>query len=80
MELNMDRQGRIVLPKAIRDALGLREGSKLTIEMTASGVELTPIAEGQSRWENGLLILSGELDPDFDFNKFADEVRMRKSG
>ena len=74
----MDRQGRIALPKALRDALGLREGSKFTFEITPSGVELTPVAEEQSRWENGLLILTGELDPDFEFDEFASDLRQRK--
>ena len=79
-EIRIDRQGRIVLPKVIRDALGLCEGSKLTFEMTPSVVELTPVATAQSRWENGLLILTGELDPSFDFDECTSDIRIRGLG
>lgn len=40
--ITLDKAGRVVLPKRIRDRLHLREGSRLRIELTGDTLELTP--------------------------------------
>ncbi|GAB3755472.1 AbrB/MazE/SpoVT family DNA-binding domain-containing protein [Microlunatus parietis] len=42
MEATIDAGGRILLPKALRDALGLAPGSKVDISVYGSGVQVTP--------------------------------------
>lgn len=42
MEAVIDSVGRIVLPKAFRDALGLTPGSTVDISRYGSGVQITP--------------------------------------
>ncbi len=42
MEATIDSAGRIVLPKNLRDALGLAPGSKVDISPYGSGVQVTP--------------------------------------
>jgi AbrB family looped-hinge helix DNA binding protein len=42
--VTMDVAGRLVLPKAVRESLHLRAGSKLTVEIVADRIELTPAA------------------------------------
>lgn len=42
MEATIDSGGRILLPKALRDALGLTPGSTVDISAYGSGVQLTP--------------------------------------
>lgn len=42
MEATIDSGGRILLPKSLRDALGLAPGSKVDISAYGSGVQVTP--------------------------------------
>lgn len=42
METTIDGAGRVVIPKAIRDALGLRGGSKVEITERDGRVEIEP--------------------------------------
>jgi AbrB family looped-hinge helix DNA binding protein len=40
--ITIDSAGRLVLPKAMRDRLHLRAGSKLSADVIAGKIELTP--------------------------------------
>jgi AbrB family looped-hinge helix DNA binding protein len=40
--ISMDKAGRIVLPKSLRDRYRLKEGAKLRVEMVGDHLELTP--------------------------------------
>jgi AbrB family looped-hinge helix DNA binding protein len=56
----MDKAGRLVLPKAIRDRFRLSGGSKLRLESIGDHLELTPVAdEEETRLteKNGLLVV-----------------------
>ena len=67
MTLRMDKAGRVILPKPIRDRLGLHEGSDLEIQETPEGLTLRP-AERQPSMvkEHGLWVHTGKLPPGFD--------------
>lgn len=43
--VTMDVAGRLILPKAMRERLHLRAGSRLTAEIVADRIELTPDAD-----------------------------------
>lgn len=43
MRVTIDRAGRIVVPKPLRDALGLREDSELEIVADGGGLRLDPV-------------------------------------
>lgn len=43
MEATVDNVGRLVVPKSIRDALGLLAGSKVDISLYGSGIYVVPI-------------------------------------
>lgn len=43
MQVTMDRVGRIVIPKPIRDALGLGPNTELDLTIDGSGVRLDPV-------------------------------------
>jgi len=36
-------KGRVTIPKAIREGLGLHEGDRVVFHLTATGVELVPV-------------------------------------
>ena len=40
----MDNAGRVVLPKAVREALGLRGGQEIEISLRDGRIEIEPVA------------------------------------
>ena len=43
--ITLGKSGRLVVPKAIRDSLGLREGSRLKLEIQGGKIEAEPEAD-----------------------------------
>ena len=82
MTLRIDKAGRIVLPKPIRDSWGLHEGSELELVDGPDGVLLRPTQQGPSLvYEDGMLVHTGKLPQGFDWMRLVDddrEERMRK--
>jgi AbrB family looped-hinge helix DNA binding protein len=67
MEAVIDQAGRIVLPKAIRDALGLLPGTKVDISQYGAGVQLVPAGRtARLIEEDGVLVSAGETPVDDD--------------
>jgi len=63
----MDKAGRVILPKPLRDRLGLHEGSDLEIVETSEGLLLKPFQPQPSMVRNqGLWVHTGKLPPGFD--------------
>lgn len=46
MRTTVDGAGRVVVPKAYRDRLGLLPGQEIQLEETAVGLLLTPVVDG----------------------------------
>ena len=60
METTLDKFGRIVIPKEIRDYFNLRPGSQIRIEESEQAIILKPIVgEPNLHWKDGLLVFSG---------------------
>jgi AbrB family looped-hinge helix DNA binding protein len=67
MEAIVDQAGRIVLPKSIRDALGLLPGTKVDISPYGAGVQVVPAGRtARLVEENGVLVSAGETPVDDD--------------
>ena len=67
MESTVDSVGRIVVPKALRDALGLRAGTKVDITRYGSGLHLGPAGRtARLVDEAGALVATGETEIDDD--------------
>jgi AbrB family looped-hinge helix DNA binding protein len=67
MEAVVDQAGRIVLPKYIRDALGLLPGTTVDISPYGAGVQVVPAGRtARLVEEDGVLVSSGETPVDDD--------------
>lgn len=61
METSIDSVGRIVVPKPLRDALGLTAGSTVDISRYGAGLQLIPTGRtARLVDESGVLVATGE--------------------
>jgi AbrB family looped-hinge helix DNA binding protein len=61
METKLDAVGRVVVPKPLRDALGLSAGSTLDISRYGAGLQLVPAGRtARVVEEAGVLVATGE--------------------
>jgi len=76
MNVKIDKSGRIILPKPVRDRFRLRQGSDLEIEERPEGVLLKPVEQRPSMVKkNGLWVHLGELPEGYDWDRLIDDER-----
>ncbi|HZI98572.1 MAG TPA: AbrB/MazE/SpoVT family DNA-binding domain-containing protein [Actinomycetales bacterium] len=67
MEATIDAVGRVVVPKSLRDALGLTPGSTVDISRYGSGLQLVPAGRtARLVDESGALVATGDTAIDDD--------------
>jgi AbrB family looped-hinge helix DNA binding protein len=67
MQTTIDAVGRIVVPKPLRDALGLTPGSTVDISRYGAGLHLVPAGRtAVLTEESGVLVAGGETPIDDD--------------
>ncbi len=68
MEVTLDKFGRVVIPKAVRDQLGLGPGAVLEIEEgDEEGILLRPLRPEPDLVEDrGVLVFTGEATADLE--------------
>jgi AbrB family looped-hinge helix DNA binding protein len=65
MQASIDSVGRIVIPKPLRDALGLTAGSTVDISRYGAGLQLVPTGRtARLVDEAGVLVATGETTID----------------
>jgi AbrB family looped-hinge helix DNA binding protein len=86
MDVTIDNYGRIVIPKPIRDRLGLESGSSLTLEIADSdenGESITLRPQGQEpplQQKGNLLVHTGRLtDENFDVVEQLRDQRAERA-
>ncbi|MEF8815428.1 MAG: AbrB/MazE/SpoVT family DNA-binding domain-containing protein [Salinibacter sp.] len=80
MEVTLDEHGRISVPEALRDKLGLEAGAQLSLEIEGETLLLTPISErGVLKERNGLLVSTADVDQEIDVESVIDKVRADRS-
>jgi len=74
METTLDRFGRIVIPKEIRDDFNLKPGSQISIEESDQVIILKPLeGEPNLHLKDGVLVFSGT--PLGDFSEALEKHR-----
>ena len=67
MEAVVDQAGRVVLPKPLRDALGLLPGTKVDISPYGAGAQIVPAGRtARLVDEGGVLVAAGKTPVDDD--------------
>jgi AbrB family looped-hinge helix DNA binding protein len=81
MQVTIDRAGRIVVPKAMRDELGLTPDTPLEIEMVDDHIELSNPA-GSARIVEGphgpVIASTGRTITDEDIRRILEANRERR--
>ena len=81
MTLALDKMGRLVVPKALRDRFALKPGDELDVTVDSDGIRLRPLAPLQPMTvQNGILVCSSELPASaWDLGSFIEQQRDQRS-
>jgi AbrB family looped-hinge helix DNA binding protein len=78
--VSIDKAGRLVLPKPLRDKLGLEAGDTLAIESQGDAITLRPIRlEPSMAKKQGIWVHNGQLPTEFDVVEFIDQEREKRA-
>ena len=77
MEVAIDAAGRIVVPKPLRDALGIAAGSRLAVTLYGEGIQLIPTQRTARLVEvDGVLVADADTEiDDADVTAVIDALR-----
>jgi AbrB family looped-hinge helix DNA binding protein len=79
MKLHLDKSGRIVLPKPLRQRLGLRAGATLEATEAAEGLFLRPITNRPSLVESrGFLVHTGQPTHAIDWRQLSEDLEQER--
>ena len=79
MTLKIDKAGRIVLPKPIRDRLGFYEGAHLELAEDAGGVTLRALQQQPTLIRKGAFwVHTGKVSQEFDIVNAIERNREER--
>ena len=80
MGITIDKAGRLVLPKPIRDRFNLVEGTQLEVEMEADGVRLrVPTGGSALHRKHGIVVHHGSRVVQLDVAEFIRGERESRA-
>lgn len=81
MTLTLDKMGRLVVPKALRDRFALKPGDELEVTLESDGIRLCPVITASPlAEEQGILICSSEIPVTaWDLGAFIADQRNQRS-
>ena len=57
MRTTIDKAGRLVIPRSLRDRIGLGGGGEVELALDGAAVRVEPVAGSQIREDGGLLVI-----------------------
>ena len=76
IRLRIDKAGRLVVPKHLRERLGLSPGAELEVSDQPDGVLLRPVRSTPAMIKvDGLWTHQGLPDPSLDWNRIVEDAR-----
>ena len=63
MRTTIDKAGRLVIPRAIRDRIGLTAGGEVDVELDGASVRIEPVVGTDLREEGGLFFIPASGSP-----------------
>ncbi len=79
MELKIDKSGRIVVPKPLRERLGFKPDTELEAIEQPDGVLLKRVQERPPMIKvDGLWVHQGVAEPGADWRRILDDVREER--
>ena len=57
MRTTIDKAGRLVIPRSLRDRVGLTGGGEVELELDGAAIRLEPVGGGELREDGGLLFI-----------------------
>jgi AbrB family looped-hinge helix DNA binding protein len=57
MRTTIDRAGRLVIPRALRDRIGLAGGGEVELELDGAAVRIQPVSGNDLKDVGGLLVI-----------------------
>jgi AbrB family looped-hinge helix DNA binding protein len=81
MKSTIDRAGRVVIPKAIREAAGLKPGASLKIKYRNGRVEIEPESPKMRLVRKGsVLVASAPGTPKVSLEEVSEWIRKSRDG
>jgi AbrB family looped-hinge helix DNA binding protein len=80
MKVTIDKAGRMVIPRPLRERIGLDGGGTVVIEIEGSGLRIRPVTGDQLREEGDLLVIprTGVTIDDTTVREIIDADRYRR--
>jgi AbrB family looped-hinge helix DNA binding protein len=63
MRTTIDKAGRLVIPRSIRDRIGLTAGGEVELELDGAAVRIEPVVGSDIREADGLLFIPASGAP-----------------
>jgi AbrB family looped-hinge helix DNA binding protein len=63
MRTTIDKAGRLVIPRSLRDRIGMADGGEVEIELDGAAIRIAPVAGSDLREEAGLLVIPSTGTP-----------------
>jgi AbrB family looped-hinge helix DNA binding protein len=57
MRSAIDKAGRLVIPRVLRDRIGLTDGGEVELALDGAGVRIDPVSTGELVEEDGFLVI-----------------------
>ena len=63
MRTTIDKAGRLVIPRSLRNRIGLGDGGEVELELDGAGVRIEPVPGTSLRDDGGLLVIPATGTP-----------------